>query len=188
MQVTVRPVCQSRVVKPRGSQPACSETGLPKAWGKMELWEQTVYPELRGDSGTPQGWSQHGFECPRCLPNLLPKPPASPSPPHVQSTKHPGFFLVCLYFQGSPSDTAGYPVLFQTKQTLLQPLMTFCSFYQSCCCIPDSFHASIFPGRNDLAYKAAVRRCFPFPAGSCTTFWDHFPSGCCFSSYFVPVL
>lgn len=135
---------------------------------------QTVHPTLGGDSGTPRAGPNVDLAvpgvCPTSSQNLQLRNSISFSS-RVQSTKHSGFSLVCPVFSRQPLHTVGYPVLFQTKQTLLQALVAFCSFYQSCCCIPDSFHASIsFPGRNDLAYKAALGRCFPFPAGSCTTF------------------
>lgn len=101
MQVPVRPVCQNRVMEPRGSQPACCDTGLPKAWDKMELWAR-LSPELGGDSGTP--WAGPNMDlvvpdvCPTSSQNLQLRKSISCSS-HVQSTKHSVFFpsLPCFF-------------------------------------------------------------------------------------------
>lgn len=153
---------------------------------------QTVYPELGGDSGTLRAGPNVDLVvpdvCPTSSQNLQLRSSISSSS-SVQSTKHSVFFLFVLFFQGSPSNTAGYPVLFQTKQTLLQPLMAFRSFYHSCCRIPDSFHASIsFQGGMILPTRLPLEDAFSFLLDPAPLLGPFFPCGCCLSSCFVPVL
>lgn len=123
-----------------------------------------VYSELGGDAGAPRAGPNVDLVAPDvCMTssqNLqLREEDLLLFPCPIDQTP---FFPSLSVFSRQPLRHGGYPVLFQTKQTL-QPLMAFCSFYQSCCRIPDSIHASIsFQGRNDLAYKVALGRCFPF--------------------------
>lgn len=111
MQVPVTPVRQNRVMKPCGSQPACSKTGLPKAWDRTELWARLFILSLEETQEPP--WASTNVDlvvpdvCPTSSQNLKLRSSISFS---VQSTKHSVFF---------PSLSCFFKAALRTQQVIL---------------------------------------------------------------------